>query len=442
MKARPLPPETSPACFDVHGGAGARRRCRARSRRRMLDRSRLARVSGGVASRQLAQERSMGEIRSTRESFERRGRSMSAALRFPGDFGRLPLTTKAELMADQAANPPWGTALTEPLERLHALLPDLVHDRASAAVARHQRELAVDARVLEGGLSRGAEWTGRAIFFPFSFGPFLGFWAGFEAGLADRLALRPGRRHVEPAAAGDDRGGRRDGRVLHADLCACGSPRSPRTSRRRAAVESTVRALIVAGEPGGSIPATRERIERSWGARVIDQHGLTEVGPVSFECWEAPGALHVNESEFICRGARLATPAARSPTGSRANWSSRISAGPPARSSVTAPATSSSGARNRAACGRTLARLEGGILARDRRHGEHPRRERVSGRHRVGRAPVRRRSWSSARRCRARALDALAAPGDRGGAGTSSDGTMQWPRDVAYRPARGARTSR
>ena len=81
----------------------------------------------------------------------------------------------------------------------------------------------------------------------------------------------------------------------------CAWPRSPRpTSGRRPLAESTVRVLIVAGEPGGSIPATRARIEQSWGARVIDHHGLTEVGPLSFECWEAPGFLHVNEGEFIC----------------------------------------------------------------------------------------------------------------------------------------------
>src|SRR5438552_3702086 len=30
---------------------------------------------------------------------------------------RLPLTTKAELLADQAANPPYGTNLTYPVER-------------------------------------------------------------------------------------------------------------------------------------------------------------------------------------------------------------------------------------------------------------------------------------------------------------------------------------
>ena len=78
--------------------------------------------------------------------------------------------------------------------------------------------------------------------------------------------------------------------------------------------------LIVAGEPGGSIPATRERIEQSWGARVIDHHGLTEVGPVSFECWEAPGFLHVNEGEFICEVLDPATGAG-APTVSRASWS-------------------------------------------------------------------------------------------------------------------------
>jgi phenylacetate-CoA ligase len=49
--------------------------------------------------------------------------------------------------------------------------------------------------------------------------------------------------------------------------------------------DSSVRALIVAGEPGGSIPATRERIEQAWGARVIDHHGLTETGPKSSTNW-------------------------------------------------------------------------------------------------------------------------------------------------------------
>src|SRR5207248_5397246 len=64
--------------------------------------------------------------------------------------------------------------------------------------------------------------------------------------------------------------------------------------------ESRVKSILVAGEPGAGIPATRARIERLWpGARLWDHHGLTEVGPVTFECHVRRGVLHVIESAFI-----------------------------------------------------------------------------------------------------------------------------------------------
>ena len=57
--------------------------------------------------------------------------------------------------------------------------------------------------------------------------------------------------------------------------------------------------MVVAGEPGGSIPTTRERIARAWGARVYDHYGLTEVGPVAFETTERPNEMRLLESKFI-----------------------------------------------------------------------------------------------------------------------------------------------
>jgi phenylacetate-CoA ligase len=57
--------------------------------------------------------------------------------------------------------------------------------------------------------------------------------------------------------------------------------------------------VIVAGEPGGSIPATRALIEAGWGARVIDHHGLTEVGPIGVECPAEPRTLQVLETEYL-----------------------------------------------------------------------------------------------------------------------------------------------
>src|SRR5262249_2688465 len=62
---------------------------------------------------------------------------------------------------------------------------------------------------------------------------------------------------------------------------------------------SAVRALIVAGEPGGSVPATRARIEKSWGARVFDHCGMTEIGPLGIECPENPAGLHLLEDVCV-----------------------------------------------------------------------------------------------------------------------------------------------
>src|SRR5205823_5527552 len=142
---------------------------------------------------------------------------------------------------------------------------------------------------------------GDRIFFAFSFGPFLGFWTAFDA------AWQIGA-HAIPAGGMSSQ--QRLAMIAAVDpTVVCCTPTyalrlaevdAERTAGRRPLAESPVRAVIVAGEPGGSIPATRDRIERAWGARVFDQHGLTEVGPASFECWEHSGALHVNENEFIC----------------------------------------------------------------------------------------------------------------------------------------------
>ena len=184
----------------------------------------------------------------------------------------------------------------------------------------------------------------------------------------------------------------------------CGWPRSPlRTARDRPLAESRVRVLIVAGEPGGSIPATRAAHRAAAGARgssIIT--ALTEVGPVSFECWEAPGFLHLNESEYICE---VLDPVTRTRGGRRGAGRAGDHESRPHRE----PGHPLSHRRHRrAAIGAVRVRPDAGPArgrhprAR-RRHGQYPRRERLSVGHRVGRAPLRRRWSSSDRRCRAQA---------------------------------------
>jgi phenylacetate-CoA ligase len=63
--------------------------------------------------------------------------------------------------------------------------------------------------------------------------------------------------------------------------------------------KSSVRILMLTGEPGGLVPAVREKLQRLWGARTFDYMGMTEVGTWGFQCTEEPNGVHVNEGEFI-----------------------------------------------------------------------------------------------------------------------------------------------
>ncbi len=284
------------------------------------------------------------------------------SLRLPEDFKRLPLTTKAELNADQAANPPWGTALTEPLSHYTR------YCQTSSTTGRPLRWIDTNDSwqwLLEcwKTVYRGARVTqSDRVFFPFSFGPFLGFWAGFEAGPQIGLHCVPGGGMSSQIRLSMIE-------TIGASIVCCTPTYALRLAeiaeheRRRPLSDGTVRMLIVAGEPGGSIPATRERIERSWGARVLDHHGLTEVGPVSFECWDAPGSLHINEAEFIAEVLDLRTgkEVDDGQTGELVLTNLGRTASPAIRYRTGDLVIRRS---EPCACGRTWARLEGGILGR------------------------------------------------------------------------------
>src|SRR5690348_12504662 len=60
-----------------------------------------------------------------------------------------------------------------------------------------------------------------------------------------------------------------------------------------------VRRIFVAGEPGGSIPETRSRIEALWGAHVYDYYGLSDIfGSCAGMC-EARDGLHWAEDHIL-----------------------------------------------------------------------------------------------------------------------------------------------
>ena len=230
--------------------------------------------------------------------FAAAGLDPARALASDGVAG-LPFTTKAELIADQDANPPWGSARSEPIEAYTR------YHQTSSTTGRPLRWLDTNASwqwaldCWKSVFAAARVGAGDRVLFAFSFGPFLGFWTAFEAGCQigahcvpgggmsshQRLglvdAVRPGVLCCTPTYA-----------LRLAEVAEAERGHAPLTA-------SGVRTIIVAGESGGSLPAVRARIERAWGARVIDHYGLTEVGPVAFEDWDRPGGLYVNEAEYI-----------------------------------------------------------------------------------------------------------------------------------------------
>jgi len=63
--------------------------------------------------------------------------------------------------------------------------------------------------------------------------------------------------------------------------------------------DSSVRRVLVAGEPGGGEPAFRAKLEAGWGATVTEAMGIGDIGPSLFgECSEQDG-MHLGARGFV-----------------------------------------------------------------------------------------------------------------------------------------------
>lgn len=283
--------------------------------------------------------------------------------RWPDDLAAIPFTTKRELVADQTPDAPWGTVMTEPVEHYTR------YSHTSGTTGRALRWLdtpeswqwSIDCWKAVYGGARVTHMD--RVVFAFSFGPFFGFWTAFDAASQLGALCVPGG-----GLSSQQRLSLID--AVRPTVICC----TPTYALRLAEVAAQeypaawlenigVRVLIVAGEPGGNIPATRARIESAWGARVIDHHGLTEVGPVSFECWESPGYMHLNEAEFLCE---VIDPTTGAPVPSGTAGELVVTNLGRVANPVIRYRTGDLVIRDETpcACGRTFARLRGGVVAR------------------------------------------------------------------------------
>lgn len=228
--------------------------------------------------------------------YRQRLRGAALPLRSLDDLETIAFTNKEDLVRDQSEHPPYGTNLTCSSNEYVR-----IHSTSGTSGRRLQ--------VLD--TAKGWDWftgcwqeiyrvfgvgPGDRVFVAFGFGPFIGFWAGFEAAQRVGALAIPG---------GGQSSIQRLRSILEHEVTVVVS--TPTYALRLAEVaaengidlaRSKVRSTIHAGEPGASIPSTRRRIEASWGARCWDHAGLTEVGAWGFDCPAGEG-LHLLESEFV-----------------------------------------------------------------------------------------------------------------------------------------------
>jgi phenylacetate-CoA ligase len=200
------------------------------------------------------------------------------------DLTRIPITTKQEMADDVAENPPWGTYTSVDDRCWRERGWQLFASSGTTSRARSFRYTRFDRRMWAWSDAR-AMWAmgfrpGRdSALLAFGYGPHVWLWGVHYAlnlmgipiltggGLGTSMRARfideyrPTILCCTPSYALYLAGVMRD---MNIDPAA-----------------TAVRYLFCAGEPGFGIPATRERLERTWGAELHEFYGCTEAAPAA-----------------------------------------------------------------------------------------------------------------------------------------------------------------
>jgi phenylacetate-CoA ligase len=212
------------------------------------------------------------------------------------EIARLPLTEKPELKATATSENPVGTHLC-------AASHELVRIYSTSGTTGIPSYIPLTASDLDNWFTGSARTysasgvaRGQRIVSTWNAGPFV---AGAALGGYERIGLC----HI-PVGTGNTERLLRAVELLRPDAVAL-TP-SYAAHLVEAADErgvdlrgSTVRRVLVAGEPGGGEPALRARLEEGWGARVTEAMGIGDIGASLWgECEEQAG-MHLGARDFV-----------------------------------------------------------------------------------------------------------------------------------------------
>jgi phenylacetate-CoA ligase len=231
------------------------------------------------------------------ENAFQRERVAAAPLARLDDLARLPLTHKDDLLADQAAHPPFGSNLTYALDRYTYVHQTSGTTGATLRIVDTPEDWAWWTRCLARVLRATGIAAGDRVMLAYSFGPYVPFWATY-AGVQEVGAM------VMPLGGMDSVQRLHTMREYQGTALACTPSYAlhlAHVAHRHGLTDAfaSLRRVVCTGEPGASIPAVRDRIEAELGVRCFDHAGLSEVGSFAYPC-DAGGGVHLAEEEFVC----------------------------------------------------------------------------------------------------------------------------------------------
>lgn len=211
----------------------------------------------------------------------------------------VPLTTKTELLTDQAQNPPYGSSLTLPLTAYPWF------HQTSGSQGKPWRKLSTQKDMMR-MISNYALMlktykvsVSDRCFFAFSFAPFLGCWVAFEAARSlnclciSGASMRSAQRLEEMI--------QNRCTVLFCNPTYAFYLTQLAKKKHVTVDDLPLKLIILSGEPGAQSRSHLQELKAIWtDAMIYDHYGMTELGPISYQCPVDRKYAHIfNDTFFI-----------------------------------------------------------------------------------------------------------------------------------------------
>lgn len=215
-------------------------------------------------------------------------------------FKHFPITRREDLDKDQLDHPPFGTRLALPLEdtlRYHATSGTT--GKPPVRAFDSERDWIWGADAWAASLYNFGIRPSDVVMVAFGYGSFIGFWGAHYA--FEKIGCR-----VHPTGSMDTK--TRIQMILDLGITVlCCTPSYAIRMLHVAgelgvnlADKARLNMIVVAGEPGASIPSTREIIETGFNAHLGDFMGTTETaGMIASTCSKRSEGLHINEDRYL-----------------------------------------------------------------------------------------------------------------------------------------------